>query len=745
MMRTTAIRGSILAVIAIACFILPVQAAYAGNVIFDGTHLTHDFKTVDGELFVAIDDLADQLGITILDDGTRLLIGNTINGSVTVDPQSPVISNGNLSIDYGKNLVKEDGVWYVPDTFLVKVLGVKSRLNLEDGNLTLYPVIVAIRLSNGAVRITSSLPPEFDTFELTGPSRRVIDIDNSFLSGRSIEISGDQLGMNGVAALRASQFVWEPPTVRIVLEWENEQAPRHTVFPDLSTLEVLISNANQGSSACSDRNLLNIDSEIVQLVVVLAAAGDENDTEGPELFTIEPAISTTTDPADSTETVTDDELTQEVEPEIQTPPELFGEGRLLDGELIPDIITPDETSAPPGPQLIEYPEGAEDMSLEELGWIVGFEMGVDGEITTTFDVPPFEMLTDFTLAGDGMRLVIDLSGTWLPGNERRMDGIGDIQQIRFGQFQPTTTRLVMDLDRVLAYQVEHDCEEGLITVRILSGDLSGKVIVIDPGHGGEDPGASHFGLQEKDLNLEMSYYLKEFLEENGATVILTRENDVYITLARRIDIAIQVDADLFICVHNNATEEPTAIQGSMIIYQDENYMPLYRLVHRGIAGRTGVPGLGPVPDERGLFILRYAEDIPVLFVEAAFMTNQIDHARLADRSRAYARNIMAGVMDGVLAYYAGRDLPPVIYPDFREDIETGVFDLAGRPIVLPGEDVENSAAGSGSAWDTPGEVDTSDEEDSESEDDSDEDAGDEESDDNEDRDRLRGRGAYRYR
>lgn len=81
-----------------------------------------------------------------------------------------------------------------------------------------------------------------------------------------------------------------------------------------------------------------------------------------------------------------------------------------------------------------------------------------------------------------------------------------------------------------------------------------KTVVIDPGHGGKDPGAiSLTGIEEKDLNLKVSKYLKEELEQKGFRVILTRSHDTYLTLQERVDIAKKHNADLFIAIHSNSS------------------------------------------------------------------------------------------------------------------------------------------------------------------------------------------------
>ena len=88
-----------------------------------------------------------------------------------------------------------------------------------------------------------------------------------------------------------------------------------------------------------------------------------------------------------------------------------------------------------------------------------------------------------------------------------------------------------------------------------------RKIVIDPGHGGKDPGAtSKRGIKEKHLNLKVAKLLKEELEKKGFQVYLTRTNDTFLTLQNRVDIAKQRNADLFISIHANAHRN-SRIQG----------------------------------------------------------------------------------------------------------------------------------------------------------------------------------------
>jgi N-acetylmuramoyl-L-alanine amidase len=80
-----------------------------------------------------------------------------------------------------------------------------------------------------------------------------------------------------------------------------------------------------------------------------------------------------------------------------------------------------------------------------------------------------------------------------------------------------------------------------------------KKIIIDAGHGGNDPGAiGKSGLKEKDVNLDVAKRLVKLLRERGLNVVMTRSNDTFISLARRVEIANRADADFFISIHSNA-------------------------------------------------------------------------------------------------------------------------------------------------------------------------------------------------
>ncbi len=108
---------------------------------------------------------------------------------------------------------------------------------------------------------------------------------------------------------------------------------------------------------------------------------------------------------------------------------------------------------------------------------------------------------------------------------------------------------------------------------LLCEEARDKIIMIDPGHGGNDCGAiGHKGLSdqlyEKDLNLPIALKLRDLLENAGATVKMIRTEDEYSTIYDRSTMANEEEADLYVAVHNNSTEN-NVTKGTMVLYSDK--------------------------------------------------------------------------------------------------------------------------------------------------------------------------------
>ncbi|HQG29367.1 MAG TPA: N-acetylmuramoyl-L-alanine amidase, partial [Candidatus Ozemobacteraceae bacterium] len=155
----------------------------------------------------------------------------------------------------------------------------------------------------------------------------------------------------------------------------------------------------------------------------------------------------------------------------------------------------------------------------------------------------------------------------------------------------------------------------------LSQPLAGVSIVLDPGHGGSDPGAvGKNGLKESETNLRVARYLAKLLESDGARVVLTRNADIFLSLPARVEIAKKEAPDLFVSIHHNASLRPNAPNKGEIYFNAlDRGVPLTvgsrmrdRLQESSIGtGTTVIPG--------GFYVLRENE-IPAVLTEAAYIS-----------------------------------------------------------------------------------------------------------------------------
>ncbi len=171
-------------------------------------------------------------------------------------------------------------------------------------------------------------------------------------------------------------------------------------------------------------------------------------------------------------------------------------------------------------------------------------------------------------------------------------------------------------------------------------------VVLDAGHGGVQSGCVFDGVLEKDITLAVTLLAAEKLRAEGATVILTREDDTDVTLDERCQIANDAGADLFVSIHCNSFEDPS-VSGF------EGYY------HNGAEGKrlaesilAAVNALGVkarnVKDEN--FQVIRDTTMPAALMEIGFLSNPAEREKL--RSEEYQDTIAQAVADGVLAMMA---------------------------------------------------------------------------------------------
>ncbi len=182
-------------------------------------------------------------------------------------------------------------------------------------------------------------------------------------------------------------------------------------------------------------------------------------------------------------------------------------------------------------------------------------------------------------------------------------------------------------------------------------NLSQVVVVIDPGHGGRDPGAVGIGgLQEKNVVLPVSLRVAELLRAQGIQVIMTRSDDRTLDLQPRVDIANQGRGTIFVSIHANAISlSRPDVNGIETYYFSEAGRRLAETIHASILPASGMRDRG-VKQAR-FYVLRNTA-MPSTLLEIGFLTGQDDVQRLADA--AWRERMAQAIADGILRYFQSR-------------------------------------------------------------------------------------------
>jgi len=339
------------------------------------------------------------------------------------------------------------------------------------------------------------------------------------------------------------------------------------------------------------------------------------------------------------------------------------------------------------------------------------------------------------------RLVLDLEDVEMTSEIEQLPRLVHpddpyIQSIRVGRFKPGVLRLVLDLKtevnpQLFALQPFGDYGHRVVldlysltppdplmalleseraardagdkspitTEPVRPGSSMGKrrpvIVAIDPGHGGEDPGAiGRRGTFEKDVTLAIARRLKMLIDaEPGMRAMLTRDDDYYVALNARVQKARRVQADLFISLHADAFTTPAARGASVFALSDrgassaaarwlaqrENEADLIGGVNLDSrepmlartmldlsqtaqindslrVGRSVLDGIGAInPLHRGVveqagFAVLKAPDIPSILVETAFISNPEEELKL--KSDLHQQRLAESILGGVKRYFA---------------------------------------------------------------------------------------------
>jgi N-acetylmuramoyl-L-alanine amidase len=251
---------------------------------------------------------------------------------------------------------------------------------------------------------------------------------------------------------------------------------------------------------------------------------------------------------------------------------------------------------------------------------------------------------------------------------------------------PDPFRIIIDIHPSKFYRPSQPSSKKLSIIRQLG--LGVQRVVLDPGHGGKDPGCvGKNGTLEKDVVLIISRLLKTLLEKDGLEVILTRGSDIFLPVENRTVIANQKQADLFISIHANATrnrklsgvetfylnfsQDPSIIataarenatstknigkmkdiiekiiQNTKIPESKELAKDIQNNLVRSLSKKySNINSLGV---KGGPFWVLIGAEVPSVLVEISFLSNPTEEKRL--QSTQYRQRIAQGIYEGIMAY-----------------------------------------------------------------------------------------------
>jgi len=174
-------------------------------------------------------------------------------------------------------------------------------------------------------------------------------------------------------------------------------------------------------------------------------------------------------------------------------------------------------------------------------------------------------------------------------------------------------------------------------------------VVIDPGHGGPDPGAIGIGgIRETDVVLEVSKIVKKLLSDKGVKVVLTRKNEIDLDLPPRVSIANNTDADIFVSIHANASRgKRRDINGLETFYYRgwRGRLLAKRIQQQILRVSPGSPDRGV---KQGRFYVIKNTKMPAVLVEIGFLTGRLDARRL--EKTTHRKRVAYAIAKGILEY-----------------------------------------------------------------------------------------------
>lgn len=597
---------------------------------------------------------------------------------LTIDSNIAVINGEKRILDKGSiprlvTFAGNDTRTMVPLRFLAEALGfevgwdeenglpfisskeeVKPTKPVESESEIQSNIISKIDVNKGStdinkIIIESDKGLNYETAILEGNLTFILDIkdvklsQNNIIDGPGLIVVNDHM----IKEVRYSQFSYNPDTVRVAIDLKKNQIP--SIMPRKDGTGLMISFENKTMESVT-KEVINGEEAIV-LNGVDYESMNIIKLKNPERLVI-----------DFLDTIL------EGEPYVDYPYDLgFIKGvrvsqfkadnnyssadqivrvvlDIKDGISDPNVKIDTNDN-----QVIIYPEKSfwENISYEKVGNERYFM--IENLLDTSYKVDYNNVSKTLEVRVPSKNL--ELSDGLIIIKDELLDGIrikkDEVETLISLQFKRSIeyTQISSDIDNKVHLVIKRNTDIG-------AGD---RLIVIDAGHGGKDPGASSVTKKrEKDFNLTVALKLNERLQALGYNTIMTRETDEFIDLYERARIANDNYADVFVSIHANANNNRD-IAGIQMLYcpafnsdlKEKDQHPFAKAIMDGMLESTGAPNKGIIQRPR-LVVLRETK-MPAVLVEAGFLSNAAEDKLLF--TDAYQNKVVDGIVNGLTDYF----------------------------------------------------------------------------------------------
>ncbi len=347
-------------------------------------------------------------------------------------------------------------------------------------------------------------------------------------------------------------------------------------------------------------------------------------------------------------------------------------------------------------------------------------VSADDEVTisVTFSEKP-EKISELTMIKSSGVLYLDVFGADYTTSNNITVGKGAVKAVRLGQHEEYT-RIAIDTEGADSYYKKLSSDGAILKINISGEGVSDvdeptsspsaspspsttpeaspspsptptpaptptpeahikgeKIIVLDAGHGGSDPGAvyNHDGddYKEKVINLAVAKKVRDILQNNGIRVEMTRSGDTYPSLSERSAFANKLGAAMFVSIHSNSFPSNTEVAGIEVYYSKTNNSDRYGLnskklasdIYKQMISATKAAQRGVKTEQH---VVTRTSEMPAVLIELGFITNKDEALNLY--SPKYQDLLAGAIADAILANMDTVKIPPAPMPAIAADTTT---------------------------------------------------------------------------